>query len=64
MLISGEKVVARANGWYVFPGATKGFAIPVERSACPLSGTLELRAAYAGRDIRRTVEATPALCAP
>jgi fimbrial chaperone protein len=64
VLMSGEKVVARANGWYVFPGATKAFAIPVERSACPLAGTLELRAAYAGRDIRKTVEATPALCAP
>lgn len=64
LLLAGEKVVARANGWYVFPGATKAFTIPVERSACPLAGSLELRATFAGKDIRRTVEATPALCAP
>lgn len=64
LLLAGDKVVARANGWYVFPGATKAFIVPVERPACPLAGTLELRATYAGKDIRRTVEAAPALCAP
>jgi fimbrial chaperone protein len=61
-LVAGERQVGKVAGWYVFPGATREFVVPVESSACPISGTLELRASVDGKVTRGNVAADPALC--
>lgn len=62
-LHSGNQVVGTLPGWYVFPGVTRKFVVPVDARHCPLAGPLELRAVAEGKVTRGTVEATPVLCA-
>lgn len=61
---SGGKVVGNLNGWYVFPGVTREFRIPVSKEACPLGGVVEVSTQLAGKDVRGQGEASPVLCAP
>ena len=61
---AGDKVVAKAAGWYVFPGATRSFSLPIAREDCPVPRSLEIRAAGEGKDIRTTVEVSSDLCTP
>lgn len=63
-LRAGEDVIARTSGWYVFPGATRAFEIPVPRDKCRSSGRLEIVAGMEGREIRQAIEAQPLLCEP
>ncbi len=58
----GGKALGRIPGWYVFPGATRAFVVPVDRASCPLSGAIEVRAFGEGKDLRRSVEADRLLC--
>lgn len=67
-----EEIVARSSGreigkvagWYVFPGASRPFSIPVAREACPATGTIEIVAITEGREARTVAEPASALCAP
>jgi len=67
-----EEIVARSSGreigkvagWYVFPGAIRGFSIPVAREACPSSGPIEIVAITDGHEARTVAEPASALCAP
>lgn len=61
---AGDKVVAKAAGWYVFPGATRSFSLPVAREECPVPRSLEIRAAGEGKELRRTAEVTSEVCTP
>ena len=61
---AGDKVVSRSAGWYVFPGSTRSFSLPVTRDDCPVPKSLEIRAAGEGKDIRKTIEVSSALCSP
>jgi fimbrial chaperone protein len=61
---SGEKVIAKAAGWYVFPGATRSFTIPVTPQDCPLPASVEFRAVADGKEIRKMLEVPPAVCSP
>ena len=61
---AGDRVVARTPGWYVFPGVTRAFSLPVAREQCPLPRSLEVRAVADGKEVRRTVEVPAAVCAP
>jgi len=62
-LVQGSRTLAEATGWYVLPGATRAFDIPVEREKCVASGTLEVQAQADGVALKRDVAAAPALCA-
>jgi len=62
--LSGGKVVTKAAGWYVFPGATRSFSLPVTAHDCPVPAALEIRAAGDGKEARAKLDVTPALCAP
>lgn len=59
----GERTLAEATGWYVLPGATRAFEVPVEPASCVDSGALEVQALADGVALKRDVAATPALCA-
>jgi fimbrial chaperone protein len=67
-----EEIVARSSGheigkvagWYVFPGASRPFSIPVAREACPSTGTIEIVAITDGREARTVAEPASVLCAP
>lgn len=61
-LSSAGRLVGKAAGWYVFPGVTREFVVPVDPAACPLSGELELRATVDAKSTRAPVAAEPALC--
>jgi fimbrial chaperone protein len=61
---SGDKTVGKANGWYVFPGVTRTFQIPVPHAACPVAGAIQVTTQSGGREIRGTAEASPLLCTP
>lgn len=61
---SGERVVAKTAGWYVFPGVTRSFTLPVAAQSCPVQSPLEIRATADGKEIRASVEIPAALCAP
>ena len=63
-LVQGDRTLAEATGWYVLPGATRAFELPVERDKCVASGTLEVQAQADGVALKRAVAAAPALCAP
>lgn len=64
LVLQGEKFVGKSAGWYVFPGVTRSFTVPVAREDCPASGVLEIRAVGEGTDIRKAVEVAPVLCQP
>ena len=61
-LSAAGRVVGNSAGWYVFPGVTREFVVPVDPQACPVSGELELRATVDGKSTRASVAAEPALC--
>jgi len=61
---AGDRVVAKTAGWYVFPGVTRAFSIPVAREDCPLPRSLEIRAVADGKEVRRTIDVPAAVCAP
>jgi len=63
-LMAGERTLAKTAGWYVFPGITRAFVVPVTAQDCPVPASVELRATADGKEIRRTVEIPPALCSP
>jgi len=60
----GDKVVLRTAGWYVFPGSTRSFTIPVTPHDCPVPKALEIRAVGEGKDIRRKFDTPAELCSP
>ena len=60
----GDRVVAKTAGWYVFPGTTRSFTLPVTARDCPVPTSVEIRATADGKEIRRVVEVPPTLCAP
>jgi fimbrial chaperone protein len=62
--LSGGKVVAKSAGWYVFPGATRAFALAVAAQDCPLPRSVEIRAMGEGKDIRKPVELSGNACPP
>jgi fimbrial chaperone protein len=55
--------VADTNGWYVLAGATRSMDIPVDKSKCPLAGTLEVSARAEGVELKQVVPASSVLCA-
>ena len=61
---AGDKVLTKAAGWYVFPGATRSFTMPVTPQDCPAPRSLEIHAVGEGKDVRATVEVSPVLCSP
>jgi fimbrial chaperone protein len=63
-LVAGDRTVAKAAGWYVFPGVTRSFTVPVTPQDCPVPSSVEIRATADGKEFRRTVEIPPALCSP
>jgi fimbrial chaperone protein len=63
-LASGDRTIAKTAGWYVFPGVTRVFTVPVTAQDCPVPASVEVRATGEGKEIRRTVDIPPALCAP
>jgi fimbrial chaperone protein len=63
-MVSGERTFAKTAGWYVFPGVTRSFIVPVTAQDCPVPASVEIRATADGKEIRRTVEIPPALCSP
>lgn len=54
--------LASAAGWYVFPGTTRTFSIPVGGAPCPAPGAAEVVATSTGHEVRTTVEISPRLC--
>jgi fimbrial chaperone protein len=60
----GDKPVARTAGWYVFPGATRAFTLPITPQDCPLPASVEIRATAEGKEVRSTLDVTPTLCSP
>jgi fimbrial chaperone protein len=63
-VIAGDRSLAKAAGWYVFPGATRVFTIPVTAQECPMPASAEIRASADGKEFRRSVEVPPTLCSP
>lgn len=61
---AGSEVLGTTGGWYVFPGSTRAFEIPIPADKCRTSGQLEIGASVEGREIKHAVEAGPTLCAP
>jgi fimbrial chaperone protein len=61
---AGEKAIAKTAGWYVFPGATRLFTLPVAAQDCPIPAAVEIHATADGKDIRRTLEVPATLCSP
>ena len=59
---SGDRTVGKAAGWYVFPGATRTFSIPIDKEGCPSGGDIEVRATGEGKDVRKALPASPLLC--
>lgn len=59
---AGERIVGKAAGWYVFPGTTRLFSIPIDKEGCPSSGDIEIRAVGEGRELRKSLAASPLLC--
>jgi P pilus assembly chaperone PapD len=62
--VAGDKVVAKAAGWYVFPGATRSFSLAVAAQDCPLPRNVEIRAVGEGKNIHKAVELPPGACPP
>jgi fimbrial chaperone protein len=60
----GDKTVAKTAGWYVFPGATRLFTLPVPPGDCPVPSSVEIRATADGKVVSKMVEVPPALCSP
>jgi fimbrial chaperone protein len=56
-------VIAESTGWYVLPGATRAFEIPVPADQCAGPGPLEVQAQAEGIALKRELAAAPALCA-
>ena len=63
-LRAGERSIAKTAGWYVFPGVTRTFTLPITAQDCPVPAAAELRATADGKEVRTTLEAAPALCSP
>lgn len=61
-VMAGERTVGKTNGWYVFPGTARHFSVPVDRSACPIQGPVELHAVVGSKSIRRPLEGANVLC--
>jgi fimbrial chaperone protein len=61
---SGDKTIAKTAGWYVFPGVTRSFTLPLTPGECPVPSSVEIRAIADGREVRKMVEVPPALCSP
>jgi fimbrial chaperone protein len=61
---AGDRIVAKAAGWYVFPGVTRAFLLPVASQDCPLPKSVEIHAVGEGKDVRKTVELPGGACPP
>lgn len=61
---SGDRTVAKTAGWYVFPGVTRSFTLPVPPQSCPVQSPVEIRATADGKEIRTSVEIPATLCSP
>jgi fimbrial chaperone protein len=61
---AGDRVVGKVAGWYVFPGATRAFTIPVAPADCPLGKAIEIDARGDGKEARKSFEPPRELCAP
>ena len=61
-VLQGDRVLAKAAGWYVFPGVSREFSLPFPREACPISGPLRLRAVGEGREVNVGLESATGLC--
>jgi fimbrial chaperone protein len=61
---AGDKSIAKTAGWYVFPGVTRVFTVPVAAQDCPVPAAVEIHATADGKDIQRTLEVPPTLCSP
>ena len=55
-LVAGDRVVGKINGWYVFPGVSRDFVVPVDPKACPVTGAIEVRAITEGKVTRGTLD--------
>lgn len=64
VLAAGDRTIAKTAGWYVFPGVTRSFTVPVTAQDCPVPASVEIRATGEGKEVRRAVDIPPALCAP
>lgn len=62
LVTQGERVLARASGWYLFPGVRRAFPVPIPREACPITGALRLRAVGEGQDVSAPLESAAGLC--
>jgi fimbrial chaperone protein len=62
LVTQGERLIAKAAGWYVFPGATRTFQVPVTKEACPIRGPVQVRAVGEGKDVGATLESATGLC--
>ena len=62
VLRAGDRSVAKTAGWYVFPGVTRTFTLPITPQDCPVSAPAEIRATADGKEVRSPLEASPALC--
>ena len=58
---AGE-AIAETTGWYVLPGATRAFEVPVPADKCVPTGPLEVQAQADGVALKRELAAAPALC--
>ena len=56
-------VLAEATGWYVFPGVTRTFEVPLGAARCAAGDALEAVAQAEGVVLRRSFAAPAALCA-
>ena len=61
---AGDRIVAKAAGWYVFPGVARTFLLPVTSQDCPLPKSVEIHAVGEGKDVRKTVELPGGACPP
>lgn len=63
-LRAGDRSIAKTAGWYVFPGVTRVFSLPITAQDCPMPPAAELRATADGKEVRTMLEAATALCSP
>ncbi len=59
---SAGRDIGKVAGWYVFPGATRKFSIPVAAKECPASGSVDLVATGESGETRASAQVSPQLC--
>lgn len=61
-LVADERVIGKVNGWYVFPGVSRDFLVPVDPKSCPVKGAVEVRALTEGKVTRGSVDPAALPC--